>query len=50
MNRREAKREEQRVRGNRKELLELMAQVLTGDGAREALDGLFLARLTDQAG
>jgi AraC-like DNA-binding protein len=46
MNRREAKREEQRVQSNREELLERMAIALPGDGAREALDGLFLARLT----
>ena len=31
---------------NREELLERMARALPGDGAREALDGLFLARLT----
>jgi AraC-like DNA-binding protein len=47
MNRREAKREEQRVQSNRGELLERMAQALPEDGAREALDGLFLARLTE---
>jgi hypothetical protein len=46
MNRREAKRDEQRVRSNREELLERMARALPEDGAREALDGLFLARLT----
>jgi AraC-like DNA-binding protein len=34
------------VRGNRQELLERMARVLPKDGAVEALDGLFLARLT----
>lgn len=34
------------MRSNRDELLERMARVLPGDGAREALDGLFLARLT----
>ena len=41
-----AKREAQRVRSNREELLERMARALREDGAREALDGLFLARLT----
>ena len=46
MNRRETKREEQRVQSKREELLERMARALPGDGAREALDGLFLARLT----
>jgi AraC-like DNA-binding protein len=46
MNRREAKRDEQRVQSNREELLERMARALPEDGAREALDGLFLARLT----
>ena len=46
MNRREAKRYEQWVQSNREELLERMARALPGDGALEALDGLFLARLT----
>src|SRR3954447_16447623 len=46
MNHREAKREEQRVQINREELLERIARALPEDGAREALDGLFLARLT----
>ena len=46
MNRREAKREEQRVQNNREELLERMSQALPEDGAIEALDGLFLAHLT----
>ena len=46
MNRRETKREEQRVQSNREELLERMVRALPEDGAREALDGLFLARLT----
>ncbi|HEX8846689.1 MAG TPA: AraC family transcriptional regulator [Pyrinomonadaceae bacterium] len=46
MNRREAKREEQRVQSNREEMLERMVRALPEDGAREALDGLFLARLT----
>jgi AraC-like DNA-binding protein len=49
MNRREAMREEQRLQDNREELLERMARTLPGDGAREALDGLFLARLTRPA-
>jgi AraC-like DNA-binding protein len=40
------KREERRVRGNREELLERMARALPEQGAVEALDGLFLARLT----
>jgi AraC-like DNA-binding protein len=39
-------REEQRLQGNREELLERMARALPGEGAREALEGLFLARLT----
>ena len=43
---REAKREAQRLQGNREELLERMARALPEDGAREALEGLFLARLT----
>ena len=42
----EAKREAQRMQSNRDELLERMAQALSEDGAREALDGLFLARLS----
>ncbi|HEY2974662.1 MAG TPA: AraC family transcriptional regulator [Pyrinomonadaceae bacterium] len=46
MNRREAKRDEKWVQSNREELLERMARALPEDGAREALDGLFLARLT----
>jgi len=46
MNRREAKRDEQRLQSNRDELLERIAMALPKDGAREALDGLFLARLT----
>jgi hypothetical protein len=46
MNRREAKRDEQRVESSREEVLERMARTLPEDGAREALDGLFLARLT----
>ena len=46
MNRKEDTREVQRVRNNREELLERMARALPGDGACEALDGLFLAHLT----
>jgi AraC-like DNA-binding protein len=46
MNRKEDAHEAQRVRGNRQELLERMARALPEDGAVEALDGLFLARLT----
>ena len=46
MKSRETKREAQRVRGNRQELLERMASALPGGRARQALDGLFLARLT----
>src|SRR5437899_2982394 len=46
MNRREAKRDEQWVQSNREELLERMSRALPGDGAIEALAGLFLARLT----
>jgi AraC-like DNA-binding protein len=46
MNRRETIREEQRVKSNREELLERMGLALSGDGTLEALDGLFLARLT----
>jgi AraC-like DNA-binding protein len=46
MNSKEAKREARRVQGNREELLELVTRALPEDGAREALDGLFLARLT----
>jgi AraC-like DNA-binding protein len=49
MNRRETNREAQRARSNREELLERMARALPVDGAREALDGLFLARLTKPA-
>jgi AraC-like DNA-binding protein len=44
MNRREAKREAQRARIYREELLERMARALPEDGAFEALDGLFLGR------
>src|SRR5215213_3856260 len=46
MNRRAAKREEQRVQSNREELLERMARALPVDGALKALDGLLLARLS----
>jgi AraC-like DNA-binding protein len=46
MNRRESKREAQRAQSNREELLERMARALPEDGAFEALDGLFLARLS----
>jgi AraC-like DNA-binding protein len=46
MNPREAKRDEQWVQSNRVELLERMARALPADGAIEALEGLFLARLT----
>ncbi len=46
MNHREEKREAQRVQSNREELLERMARALPEDGAFEALDGLFLARLS----
>jgi AraC-like DNA-binding protein len=46
MNSRETKRDEQRVQSNREELLERMARALPEDGAREVLDGFFLARLT----
>src|SRR5436190_5876010 len=46
MNSRETKREEQRTQSGREELLERMAVALPHDGAIEALDGLFLARLT----
>lgn len=49
MNRRETKRETQRVQSNREELLERMMRALPEDGAREALDGLFLAHLTKPA-
>src|SRR5215210_7402940 len=45
MNGREAS-EMQRMQSNREELLKRMARALPEDGAREVLDGLFLARLT----
>ncbi|HEY6187272.1 MAG TPA: AraC family transcriptional regulator [Pyrinomonadaceae bacterium] len=46
MNGIEAKREAQRAHSNREELLERMARALPEDGAFEAVDGLFLARLS----
>jgi AraC-like DNA-binding protein len=46
MNGREAERREQRIQSNREDLLERMALALPKDGAREALEGLFLARLS----
>jgi len=46
MNSREAKRDEKWVQSNRGELLERMARAVPEDGAIEALEGLFLARLT----
>lgn len=46
MNAKEAKRDEKWVQSNREELLERMAHALHEDGGREALAGLFLARLT----
>jgi AraC-like DNA-binding protein len=46
MNGGEAKPEMKRMQSGRDELLERMARALPEDGAREALDGLFLARLT----
>jgi AraC-like DNA-binding protein len=46
MNRREAKREAQRVQSNREELLDRMARALPEDGWLEVLDGLFLARVS----
>jgi AraC-like DNA-binding protein len=44
MNRREAKREAQRLQSNREELLERMARILPEDGSFEAFGGLFLGR------
>jgi AraC-like DNA-binding protein len=44
MNRREAKREAQRLQSNREELLERMARILPEDGSFEAFHGLFLGR------
>src|SRR5437588_4051995 len=44
MNRRESKREAQRIQSNREELVERMARILPEDGSFEAFDGLFLAR------
>jgi AraC-like DNA-binding protein len=46
MTTREAKREAQRVQLGREELLERTARLLPGDGAVEALDGLYLGRLS----
>jgi AraC-like DNA-binding protein len=46
MNPTEAKRDEQWVQSNREELLERMARALPEDGWTEALEGLFLARVT----
>ena len=46
MNRTDAKRDEQWVQGNREELLERMARALPEDGWTEALEDLFLARVT----
>ena len=44
MNRREAKREAQRIQSNREELVERMARALPEDGFLEAFPGLFLGR------
>jgi hypothetical protein len=44
MNRREAKREAQRTRSNREELVERMARILPEDGSFEAFNSFFLAR------
>src|SRR5947209_8621382 len=44
MNQREAKREKQRLRSNREELVERMARAIPGDGFVEAYPGLYLAR------
>lgn len=46
MNRRGAKREAQRVQSNREALIERMARALPEDGRLEALDGLFLGRVS----
>ena len=46
MNRTEAKRDEQWVQSNREELLERMVRALPEDGWTEALEDLFLARVT----
>jgi len=46
MNRTDAKRDEQWVQSNREELLERMARALPEDGWTEALEDLFLARVT----
>ncbi len=47
MNRREAKREAQRVQNNREELVERMARALPEDGFAEPLPGLFIARSSE---
>jgi AraC-like DNA-binding protein len=44
MNNREEKREKQRLRINREELVERMLRLVPEDGSREALPGFFLAR------
>ncbi len=46
MNQRGVNREAQRVLSNREELLERIARALPEDGVLEALDGLFMARLS----
>lgn len=47
MNPKEAKRDSQWIQSNREELLERMACALPEDGRIEALEGLFLARVTE---
>src|SRR2546423_1452416 len=44
MNRRESRREAQRIQSNREELIERMARILPEDGSFEAFDGFFLGR------
>jgi AraC-like DNA-binding protein len=46
MNQRDAKRENQRLQNNRKELVERMAQALPEDGFLEGFPGFYLARLS----
>src|SRR5256714_3100324 len=46
MNRRESRREAQRIQSNREELIERMARILPEDGSFEAFDGFFLGRST----
>jgi hypothetical protein len=46
MDRRDAKREAQRVRSNREELLDRMTRLLPKDGVVEAFGGLFLAHVS----